>query len=159
MSRALAALLLSLATGPLVAAPLAAQPAPALPALPSIVTPAAAATATPAPAVPPARPRLVRRSPRLEEMPRSAEPIPLLGGEQGITTALRPAGEAAPVPNRDIEAPVNRNISMEAKLVPEVFRRQMPGRGMTAEGLSSQREERVYAPAPGARLLVPFITR
>ncbi len=126
-----------------------AQPTP-----PTLTAPAATSAPTPAPA----RPQLVRRSRRIEELPRGT-PLPLLGSAQAATLAPRPIGELAPVPNRDIEAPVNRRVSMEARLMPEVFRRQMPGRGMTAEGVSSQREERVYAPAPGARLTVPFFTR
>ncbi len=128
--------------------PVLAQPAP-----PLVLAPASAT-----PPTPPARPQMVRRSQRIEEMPRM-ESVPLLGSAQARTLAPRPLDQAAPVPNRDIEAPVNRRVSMEARLTPEVFRRQMPGRGMTAEGVSSQREERVYAPAPGARLTVPFFTR
>jgi hypothetical protein len=128
-----------------------AQPAP-----PTLAPQVPVATNAPTPA--PARPHLVRRSRRIEEMPHEPA-MPLLGSAQAATLAQRPAGELAPMPNRDIEAPVNRRISMEATLMPEVFRRQMPGRGMTAEGVSSQREERVYAPAPGARLTVPFFTR
>ena len=132
---------------------LAGLPAVAQPAPPLVLPPAGATAPTP-----PSRPQLVRRSQRIEEMPRM-ESVPLLGSAQASTLARRPANEVAPMPNRDIEAPVNRRISMEARLMPEVFRQQMPGRGMTAEGVSSQREERVYAPAPGARLTVPFFTR
>ena len=148
MTRLLLALL-----GLLAAAPVGAQPA----APPQPSTPPATASAAPTPT--PARPRLVRRSQRIEEMPRAAEALPLLGAEQAATLAPAPGGELAPVPNRDIEGPTNRSFSMEARLVPEVFNRQMPGRGMTAVGVSNQREERVYAPAPGARISVPFFTR
>ena len=130
--------------------PVAAQPAP-----PLVLSPPGTAAA---PATAPARPQLVRRSRRIEELP-VKDTVSLMGSAQASTMAPRRPGEAAPVPNRDIEAPTNRRVSMEATLTPEVFRRQMPGRGMTAEGVSNQREERVYAPAPGARLTVPFFTR
>ena len=140
-----------LALALLLAAP--ALPAGAQPAPPLVLAPSAPAVTPPA-----ARPQLVRRNRRIEELPH-LDSLPLMGSAQASTLARRPTGEAAPVPNRDIEAPINRRISMEATLTPEVFRRQMPGRGMTAEGVSSQREERVYAPAPGARLTVPFFTR
>jgi hypothetical protein len=134
---------------------LAAQPVPVMaqPAPPETLP---AATTTPGQM--PARQLPTRRSQQLEQLPRM-EAVQLLGSAQASTLAPRRVGEVAPVPNRDIEAPVNRRISMEASLMPEVFRRQMPGRGMTAEGVSNQREERVYAPAPGARLTVPFFTR
>lgn len=132
--------------------------AQSLPAMAQPAPPMVLPSAAPTPAAPPARPQLVRRTQRIEQMPHM-DSVPLLGSAQASTLARRPTDEAAPVPNRDIEAPVNRRVSMDARLTPEVFRRQMPGRGMTAEGVSSQREERVYAPAPGARLTVPFFTR
>lgn len=77
---------------------------------------------------------------------------------QATTTEPRRQDEAAPVPNRNIEAPL-QGFSMEPKVTPEVFRSRMPGRSANIDGATNQQEQRAYAPAPGARLIVPFFTR
>ena len=137
---------------------LTAQPAIAQQAPPSMVSSASASSATGINAAVRPRPRPVRQAPRLAAI-QPGNDVALPPAAPPPVQVRRSRGELAPVPNRDIEAPTNPQYSMQAKLMPEVFRQQMPGRGMTATGLSDQREERVYAPAPGARLTLPFFTR
>lgn len=62
------------------------------------------------------------------------------------------------MPNREIELPAVR-YTLDPKLAPEVFRSRMPGRSVNTDGAVNQREERVYSPAAGARLTLPFFTR
>jgi hypothetical protein len=64
--------------------------------------------------------------------------------------------EAAPVPNRDLEGPRARSAADRARLSPSVIHRPLPGQGMAAEGAQNIQEERLFFPAPGARLNVPF---
>ena len=80
--------------------------------------------------------------------PQQAAPAPETG----------PRLEAAPVPNRDLEAP--RDPTGAAGTAPGCRRASSPGRcpnqGMATEGTPSIQEERLFFPAPGARLNVPF---
>lgn len=65
--------------------------------------------------------------------------------------------EAAPVPNRDLEAPRAPGTGTDrARLSPSVIHRPLPSQGMAAEGAQNIQEERLFFPAPGARLNVPF---
>lgn len=64
--------------------------------------------------------------------------------------------EAAPVPNRDLEAPRAPSGTDRTRLAPSVIHRPLPNQGMAAEGAQSIQEERLFFPAPGARLKVPF---
>ena len=67
----------------------------------------------------------------------------------------RPRLEAAPVPNRELEAP--RVVQRDGpSLTPDIIERRLPGRGQAAEGVPNRTEERLFAPAPGARLNLPF---
>lgn len=118
------------------AAPVAAQEAPQPP----------AAGAPPRPS--PQRPR--RPPPRRARKPQPAtDPNPPPPGPQA------PQLEAAPVPNRDLEAP--RVVEKDqTRLSPSVIHRRLPQQGMAAEGAPNEREERLFFPAPGARLSVPF---
>lgn len=75
-----------------------------------------------------------------------------------VDATVMPRADAAPVPNRDIEAPI-RSYSMEARLAPDIFRSRMPGRTANTDGVLNQREERVYTPGAGARWTLPFFTR
>ncbi len=107
-----------------------------------------------APAAAPARkPRQNRR--------RAARPRngPAEGSQQHAAPAPEPVprAEAAPVPNRDLEAPRAPGASGErARLSPSVIHRPLPGQGMAAEGAQNIQEERLFFPAPGARINVPF---
>ena len=65
------------------------------------------------------------------------------------------AGALAPVPNRSIEAP--RLVPEDrARLDPSVINRNLPGRGLATDGSPSLLEDKLFRPAPGARLRVPF---
>lgn len=78
--------------------------------------------------------------------PQEAVPAPETG----------PRLEAAPVPNRDLEGPRAPSTAARARLSPSVIQRSLPSQGMAAEGAQSIQEERLFFPAPGARLNVPF---
>ena len=121
------------------AAPVAAQEAPQPP----------AAGAPPRPP-PPQRPRRQRQPRRQARKPQpAADPNPPPPAPQA------PQLEAAPVPNRDLEAP--RVVEKDqTRLSPSVIHRRLPQQGMAAEGAPNEREERLFFPAPGARLSVPF---
>jgi hypothetical protein len=69
-----------------------------------------------------------------------------------------PRLEAAPVPNRELEAPRGGagTPNDRTRLTPSVITRPLPNQGMAAEGAASIQEERLFFPAPGARLNVPF---
>lgn len=106
--------------------------------------------ASPAPPSPAPKPRQTRRRTR---------PRGRADGAQQAAPALEPAPsprlEAAPVPNRDLEGPRARAAD-RARLAPSVIHRPLPGQGMAAEGAQNIQEERLFFPAPGARLNVPF---
>jgi hypothetical protein len=112
----------------------------------------AAADRAGAPAAPaPRKPRQARR--------RTARPR---GGPaeeaQQAAPAPEPPGsrlEAAPVPNRDVEAP-RAPTTDRTRLSPSVIHRPLPNQGMATEGAQNIQEERLFFPAPGARLNVPF---
>jgi len=119
-----------------------------------VATPASAESTppsvSPAPATPrPARrPRPQRRAAKPEDLPQKAEPVAPAPPEG-------PVFEAAPVPNRSLEAP--RVVEKDApRLSPSVIQRSLPSRGQATEGSISLEEERLFSPAPGARLNVPF---
>lgn len=113
--------------------------------------PAAAQEAAPQ-AEPPPRPapRPRRRVPVAEKpAPMKLPPSPPPPDQE------TPRLEAAPVPNRNLEAPhvVEKD---QPHLSPDVIHRRLPSRGMAAEGSPNLREEQLFKPAPGARLSVPF---
>jgi hypothetical protein len=106
-------------------------------------------TPSPAPATAPTRkPRRARKrsQPRAPaEEPQQAAP----------SLEMEHRLEAAPVPNRNLEAPRAPETD-RTRLSPSVIHRPLPGQGMAAEGAASIQEERLFFPAPGARLNVPF---
>lgn len=59
------------------------------------------------------------------------------------------------MPNRDLEAP-RTPVADRTRLSPSVIHRPLPSQGMAAEGAPNIQEERLFFPAPGARLNVPF---
>ena len=67
----------------------------------------------------------------------------------------REAVTAAPVPNRDLEGP---HVSNEARtrLGPSILYQNLPHPGQAGGGSLNQTEDKLYKPAPGARLNVPF---
>lgn len=68
-----------------------------------------------------------------------------------------PVAEAAPVPDRAVEGPRAAPTPADRpSLAPSIIHRRLPGRGLAAEGSPSNTEDRLFAPAPGARLSVPF---
>jgi hypothetical protein len=109
-----------------------------------------------APAASPAprKPRPVRRRAARRRDPGGGE------AQQQAAPAPEPAGprlEAAPVPNRDLEAPRAADSGTDrTRLSPSVIHKPLPSQGMATEGAQSIQEERLFFPAPGARLNVPF---
>ena len=112
-----------------------------------------AAPAPPRPAAPSRRP-----SPEQRRRRRVAEKT---------VTAPEPAGQPAPIPNRDIEAPRNDNDTPRARLSPTVIDPAPTQPHLSGSGFAMQAQEDkllqnqrgpfgVYLPMPGARLSVPF---
>jgi hypothetical protein len=112
-----------------------------------------AAPAPPRPAAPPRRP-----SPEQRRQRRIAKKT---------VTAPEPAGQPAPIPNRDIEAPRNDNDTPRARLSPTVIDPAPTQPHLSGSGFAFQAQEDkllqnqrgpfgVYLPMPGARLSVPF---
>ena len=97
-----------------------------------------------APAAPPRRPTPERRRQR-----RVAEKT---------VTAQEPAGQPAPIPNRDIEAPRNGNDTPRARLSPAVIdpAPTQPHLGGSGFAMQAQEDRLLQKPMPGARLSVPF---
>ncbi|RAI61016.1 hypothetical protein [Roseicella frigidaeris] len=61
----------------------------------------------------------------------------------------------APVPDRSKEAP--RTIQPDrARIDPSIINRPLPGRGAVDQGEREVLEDKLFKPAPGARLNVPF---
>lgn len=100
------------------------------------------------PARRPRRPRRPAQAAKPQDLPPKAEVVVPARPE-------KPLFEAAPVPNRDLEAP--RVVEKDApRLTPSVIERPLPSRGQATEGSVSLQEERLFNPAPGARLKLPF---
>jgi hypothetical protein len=119
-----------------------------------------AAPAPPRPAAPPRRPSPEQRRPTPEQrrQRRVAEKT---------VTAPEPAGQPAPIPNRDIEAPRSGNDTPRARLSPTVIDPPPAQPHLSGSGFAMQAQEDkllqnrrgpfgVYVPMPGARLSVPF---
>jgi hypothetical protein len=103
-----------------------------------------AAPAAPGPvALPP------RRAPEPRRQRRQAEKT---------VTAREPAGQPAPMPNRDIEAPRNGNDTPRARLSPAVIdpAPTQPHLGGSGFAMQAQEDKLLQKPMPGARLSVPF---
>jgi len=112
-----------------------------------------AAPAAPRPAAPPRRP-----SPEQRRRRRVAEKT---------VTAPEPAGQPAPIPNRDIETPRNANDTPRARLSPTVIDPPPALPHLSGSGFAMQAQEDkllqnqrgpfgVHVPMPGVRLSVPF---
>lgn len=110
--------------------------------------PAAAApapdTPSPAPAAPPRRPRRRRQARRAEPPAPEAQ------------AAVPPRPDLAPVPNRNLEGPRAAAPSQSPSFGPSIIHRPLPSTSSARDGSRSYDEERLFFPAPGARLTVPF---
>ncbi|WP_043363437.1 hypothetical protein [Belnapia sp. F-4-1] len=134
MRRILLALLLH-------AGPSLAEEAAVLSPGPEVRLPERAAQARPRPRGP-----ALRKPPALNLSKQAALPLP----------PRQPQfGNLAPVPNRSVErqAPLP---NPRTTLSPSLLYRNLPGRGLAEEGTPSLLEDKLYRPAPGARLRVPF---
>jgi hypothetical protein len=101
------------------------------------------------PAPKPRQPRRRARAPR--------EPAGAPQQQAAPAPETGPRLEAAPVPNRDLEAPRGDiGTGDRARLSPSVITKPLPNQGMATEGAQNIQEERLFFPAPGARLNVPF---
>jgi len=108
-------------------------------------------------ALPPAGAQEAAPAPRRRaQRPLPLPPAPVPPPELALGAPPTPPGfEPAPVPNRDLEPP--RVAQHDGpSLSPSIIQRRLPGRGQAAEGSPSLTEERLFDPAPGARLRVPF---
>lgn len=97
------------------------------------------------------RSRSVKPPPLDLKLP-APEPPPKSAAAGGNTFAT----DAAPVPNRDYEGPVVIAPAEGPSLAPSIIQRGLPSRGQAVEGSPSKTEDRLFEPAPGARLTVPF---
>ncbi|MBL6077050.1 hypothetical protein JMJ56_03465 [Belnapia sp. T18] len=99
-----------------------------------------------APARPQPRRPALRKPPPLNLAKHAALPLPPRQPQPG---------NLAPVPNRMVErqAPLP---DPRTTLGPSLLYRNLPGRGLAEEGSPSLLEDKLYRPAPGARLRVPF---
>jgi hypothetical protein len=67
-----------------------------------------------------------------------------------------PALDLAPVPDRNLEGPPRIAGQEGPSLQPSIIQRRLPNHGAAGDGSPSRTEERLFTPAPGARLTVPF---
>lgn len=99
-------------------------------------------------------------APRRARVPAAVKPRPMEIAKlpPQLQAARRPdaqAGIRAPVPNRNLDAPLV--IPQDrTRLGPSIINRNLPGRGQAAEGAPNLLEDKLFRPAPGARLNVPF---
>lgn len=89
-----------------------------------------------------------RKPPALELPKRPAMPPSLKSG-------LPATSSLAPVPDRTKEGP--RVVEQDrARINPSIINRNLPGRGQADQGAPDLLEDKLFKPAPGARLNVPF---
>jgi len=110
---------------------------------------AMAQTATPAAPRPNTAPQ--RSTPEERRRRRQAE-------KTATATTPEPPGQPAPIPNRDIEAPVRLNEPPRASLSPTLIHPEpaQPHLGRSGFAVQVQEDRLIRQPAPGARLNVPF---
>ncbi len=110
---------------------------------------AEATTVAPRPAAPRrARVRAAVKPPPLQVTKEAAWPQPPRGPNLQ-------AGALAPMPNRNLEAP-QVIVQDRTSLGPSIINRNLPGRSLAADGAPDVLEDKLFRPAPGARLNVPF---
>lgn len=89
------------------------------------------------------------RKPPALELPKQAVVPPSLKAGQALGSTV------APVPDRNQEGP--RVIEQDrARINPSIIYRNLPGRGQADQGSPDVLEDKLFKPAPGARLNVPF---
>jgi hypothetical protein len=89
-----------------------------------------------------------RKPPALELQKQPAVPPSLKAGQP-------PNSSLAPVPDRSKEGP--RVVEQDrARINPSIINRNLPGRGQADQGSPDLLEDKLFKPAPGARLNVPF---
>ena len=94
------------------------------------------------------RARGAGKPPPLELPKEPAVPQPQKSGQAAGSTR-------APVPDRSKEGP--RVVEQDrARINPSIIYRNLPGRGQVDQGAPDILEDKLFKPAPGARLNVPF---
>ena len=96
--------------------------------------------------------------PRADMPPRETQPRRQRRQAEKTVTAREPAGQPAPIPNRDIEAPRGFNEAPRARLSPTVIdpAPAQPHLGGSGFAMQAQEDRLLQKPMPGARLNVPF---
>ena len=89
------------------------------------------------------------RKPPALELPKQPAVPPAMKSGQPANSSM------APVPDRSKEGPrvVERD---RARIDPSIINRNLPGRGQADQGSPDLLEDKLFKPAPGARLNVPF---
>ena len=96
-----------------------------------------------------AQPARGGRKPPALEVPKQPAMPPSLKSGQAANSSV------APVPDRSKEGP--RVIERDrARIDPSIINRNLPGRGQANQGAPDVLEDKLFKPAPGARLNVPF---
>ena len=89
------------------------------------------------------------RKPPALDLPKQAAVPPSLKSGQAANSSV------APVPDRTKEGP--RVVEQDrARLNPSIINRNLPGRGQADQGSPDLLEDKLFKPAPGARLNLPF---
>lgn len=89
------------------------------------------------------------RKPPALDLPKQAAVPPSLKSGQAANSSV------APVPDRTKEGP--RVVEQDrARLNPSIINRNLPGRGQADQGSPDLLEDKLFRPAPGARLNLPF---
>jgi hypothetical protein len=98
---------------------------------------------------PAAQPGKGGRKPPALELPKQPAVPPSMKSGQAANSSM------APVPDRSKEGP--RVIEKDRTRVnPSIIYRNLPGRGQADQGAPDLLEDKLFKPAPGARLNVPF---
>jgi hypothetical protein len=119
------------------------QPSPILPLQAERQAPAAQPAATGHSPSPQPRRRHARRPPAETATPPPQE-------------ARRPRLDPAPVPNRALEGPRIAALTDAPSFGPSIIHRSLPNPAAARDGSRTYEEERLFFPAAGARLTLPF---
>lgn len=140
-----------------------AQAAPEMTAPPAAPTPAAATPDSPTQASPtqarPAQQRRPRRVVRRPARPPAEQPQPV--PPPTLAVPVRPSPDLAPMPNRDLEAPVVRNDNEgRPSFSPSLIQpRDLPGTSgstLSRDDLARREDKLFREPAAGGTLRLPF---
>ena len=98
---------------------------------------------------PAAQPGKGGRKPAALALPKQPAIPPSLKSGQAANSSV------APMPDRSKEGP--RVVEQDrARINPSIIYRNLPGRGQADQGAPDVLEDKLFKPAPGARLNVPF---